>query len=297
MLRAPRVLLLTAVLATAVCMASPVEPSAQYPLGAELARAWTAPEQRQRVLEQVNALRQEHGLAALRLRPELQEAAQAHADYLALHALVGHAQQRGAAGFSGERPLERARATGYPVDAGFRVTELYVVGSSELSSALAHLLSGPYHRHHLLWEAAQELGVGLSAQPGLVLSLGAPPSAAPAPNWLLWPRPEAREVPAMACCERPRPLGLDEFGTPVSVQGPPGQRLRVRRFELLDADGQRVPTRLLQADSDAALAQAPHVAYLLPPERLRSGQRYTVDLDAQSGDQRLTRRWQFETAR
>jgi uncharacterized protein YkwD len=300
MLRIPFLAMLTAVLAAAVCFAAPVEPSAQYPLGVELARSWTSPEQRQRLLEQLNALRAAHGLGMLRAQPALQETAQAHADFLSLHQQVGHGQRRGMEGFSGERPLQRARAAGYPVDAGHRVVELFVIGHSDGEGALAHLLSGPYHRHHLLWAAAQEVGIGLSVQPGLVLSLGAPsdatPGATPPAQWLLWPAPDARQVPAMACCERPRPMGLEEFGTPVSVQGPAGQRLQVQRFELLDAQGERVVTHLLQADSDAALAQSPHVAYLLPPQPLRGGLRYTVEVDAKSGGERLTRRWHFETA-
>ena len=56
------------------------------------------------------------------------------------------------------------------------------------------------------------------------------------------------------------------------------------------------PSSSASADSDAALAQSPHVAYLLPPQPLRGGQRYTVELDARAGGERLTRRWHFETA-
>ena len=109
MLRIPFLAMLTAVLAAAVCFAAPVEPSAQYPLGVELARSWTSPEQRQRLLEQLNALRAAHGLGMLRAQPALQEAAQAHADFMSLHQQVGHGQRRGMEGFSGERPLQRAR--------------------------------------------------------------------------------------------------------------------------------------------------------------------------------------------
>lgn len=272
------------------------EPTPPYPLGAQLARQWIAAENRSTVLEALNTERQRLGLGPLRLQAQLQEAAQSHADYLALHGQASHGQSAGQAGFTGARPLQRARAAGYTAAAANEVAELFVVGLSDVPAALEQLLSGPYHRHHLLWAEASEIGVGLSEQPGLVLSLGAPRgAAAAAPDWLLWPPPGSRSVPPLACCERPRPAGLDEFGTPVSVQVPKGLRLTVQQFRLLDAEGRAVPTRLLQADTDPHLASAAHVAYLLPLQALQSAHRYRVELRAQAGAQSLQRDWHFET--
>ncbi|MBN8504266.1 MAG: CAP domain-containing protein [Burkholderiales bacterium] len=284
-----------AALMAAASLWAQAEPTPRFPVGPQLARHWTSPENRSTVLEALNTERQRHRLAPLRLHAQLQEAAQAHADYLAQHGEASHGQRAGLAGFTGARPLQRARAAGYEAAAN-EVAELFVVGLSDVPAALEQLLSGPYHRHFLLWAAASEVGVGLSEQPGLVLSLGAPRAGAMAsPEWVLWPTPDARDVPPLACCERPRPAGLDEFGTPVSVQAPLGVRLSVQQFQLLDAEGRAVPTRLLQADSDPHLASAVHVAYLLPLQALQGKHRYRVELRAQAGSRSLQRQWHFET--
>lgn len=286
----------TGLLLAAASSAARAEATPAYPLGAQLARQWTSAENRGTVLEALNTERQRHGLGPLRRQAQLQEAAQAHADYLARHGQASHGQSAGQAGYTGSRPLQRARAAGYLAAAANEVAELFVVGLSDVPAALEQLLSGPYHRHHLLWAEASEVGIGLSGQPGLVLSLGAPRGGATAPpDWLLWPLPDSRDVPPLACCERPRPAGLDEFGTPVSVQVPPGLRLTVQRFRLLDAEGRAVPTRLLDADSDPHLAGAVHVAYLLPLQALQAAHRYRVELRAQAGAQSLQRDWHFET--
>jgi uncharacterized protein YkwD len=272
-----------------------VESSSDYPVGAALARQWTAAENRSSVLAALNTERQRHGLGPLRMQAQLQQAAQAHADYLALHRRVSHLQEPGTAGFSGQRPLARAQAAGY-AGKGNEVAELFVIGLTDAQAALDQLLSGPYHRHFLLWAAASEVGIGLSAQPGLVIAMGSAAPASGGADWVLWPPPGARDVPPAACCERPRPAGLDEFGTPVSVQARPGERLAVHHFHLRDADGRVVSTQLLHAATDEHLRSVPHIAYLLPLQPLQAGQRYGVELDVEAGGRRLQRQWSFETA-
>lgn len=271
------------------------ETAPAFPLHPLSAQAWTSAENRARLLALINAERAAHGLQTLREQAQLRDAAQAHADYLALHAQASHEQRPGQAGFSGQRPYERAAAAGYALQRREQISELYVVGLHEAGAAIAQLLSGPYHRHALLAPQAAEIGIGLSTQPGLVISLasgGTPPT----PPWLLWPRPGQQQVAASACCERPRPAGLEEFGTPVSVQALSGESLHIRRFELFAADGSVVPTQLLQAGTDPHLRSAPQVAYLLPLQALRAGQRYQVRLQASAGSEQIARDWFFDTA-
>ena len=265
-----------------------------FPMHELTGQAWTSTESRLRLLQLLNEERQRHGLGVLREQAQLREAAQGHADYLAAHDLAGHEQRRDAKGYTGQRPWQRAEAAGFPLRGRDQISELYVVGLHEAEAALAQLLSGPYHRHALLAPAAAEIGIGLSRQPGLVISLASGPSAAPASPWLLWPRPE-QQVAAAACCERPRPAGLEEFGTPISVQSLSGAALRVKRFELLDEQDRLVATALLHAGSDRHLESAPHVAYLLPLQPLQPGQRYRVRLRAQAGGEQLDREWFFST--
>jgi hypothetical protein len=272
--------------------ASEVAPG--FPLHALTAQAWTSAETRASLLQLLNAERAAHGLGPLREQPQLRQAAQSHADYLAEHHQASHEQRPGQASFSGQRPWQRAEAAGYPLISRKQISELYVVGLHQADAALAQLLSGPYHRHALLAPKAVEVGIGLSAQPGLVLSLAHGDTAPPSSPWLIWPRPEQTVAPA-ACCERPRPAGLEEFGMPVSVQALSGEPLRVQRFELLDAQERAVATQLLHANTDAHLKQAPQVAYLLPLQPLKAGARYRVRLLAQAGSERIERDWFFDT--
>lgn len=267
-----------------------------YPLHAPSAQAWRSADNRAQLLGLINAERAAHGLQPVREQAQLREAAQTHADYLARHGLASHEQRPGQAGFSGQRPHQRASAAGYPLPRRDRVSELYVVGLHQAEAAIAQLLAGPYHRHALLAPEAVEIGIGLSAQPGLVITLGLAETAATTPNWLLWPRPDQQQVAAAACCERPRPAGLEEFGTPISVQALRSAALRVDRFELLGADGRPVPTQLLHAATDPHLQSAPQVAYLLPLQPLRPGHRYQVRLQASAGDEAISRDWFFDTA-
>lgn len=271
------------------------ETAPAYPLHPLSAQAWRSPENRERLLALINTERTAHGLPPLREQAQLRDAAQAHADYLAQHAQASHEQRPGQAGFSGQRPFERAAAAGFPVQRREQISELYVVGLHEAGAAIAQLLAGPYHRHALLAPRAAEIGIGLSAQPGLVISLASGDAVA-TPPWLFWPRPGQQQVAVAACCERPRPAGLEEFGTPVSVQALSGERLSVQRFELLAADGSPVATELLQAATDPHLRAAPQVAYLLPRQALSPGQRYRVRLAASAGGERIERDWFFDTA-
>ncbi len=264
-----------------------------HPQAARQAQDWVSTETRDALLLQLNRERERHGLRPLREQAQLSQAAQSHADYLARNGLAGHEQRRGQPGFSGERPYQRAIAAGYALPRRAQLRELYVIGLRDSAAALQQLLSGPYHRHLLLAPQAQELGIGLSAQPGLVMALAG--GAEGGEGWLLWPSPEQREVETAACCERPRPAGLEDFGMPVSIQALNDAPLRIDRFELIGADGHPVATQLLQAGTDPHLRPYPQVAYLLPLQALHPGQRYEVRAEARAGDATLQRRWHFDT--
>lgn len=246
----------------------------------------------------LNRERQRHGLAELAANDKLDRAAQAHANHLAHHRRATHQQLPEEAGFVGSMPWDRTRAQGYGLGQTGVVAEAFVVGIADVDAALMQLLSGPYHRHILLSARAAEVGVGLSAQPGLVLEFGsAKPTVQAAPAWVLWPSPEQERVPPLACCERPRPGGLDRFGMPVSVHAAPGRVLKVQRFELHEEpSGRPIETLLLQADNDPHLKLHRNLAYIVPRLPLLAGARYRVHFVGEAGAERLERSWTFDTA-
>jgi len=285
-------LLLTLLLA----LPAAAEQAPDYRFTPEAQAAWL--QSGDEVLTALNHERQRLGLAALARQPQLDRAAQAHADHLARHRRATHQQQREEAGFLGSMPWDRTRAHGYGIGQTGVVSEAFLVGIADVDRALMQLLSGPYHRHILLSAKASEVGIGLSAQPGLVMEFGsARPSGQAAPSWVLWPSPAQEGVPALACCERPRPGGLDRFGMPVSVHAPPGRVLKVQRFELREEpSGRPVETLLLQADNDPYLKLHRNLAYIVPRLPLLAGARYRVHFEGEAGPERLTRSWTFDTA-
>ena len=142
----------------------------------------------------LNRERQRHGLAELAANDKLDRAAQAHADHLARHRRATHQQLPEEAGFVGSMPWDRTRAQGYGLGQTGVVAEAFVVGIADVDAALMQLLSGPYHRHILLSARAAEVGVGLSAQPGLVLEFGSAKPTVKVQRFELHEEPSGRPI-------------------------------------------------------------------------------------------------------
>jgi uncharacterized protein YkwD len=120
----------------------------------------------QGVLTDVNALRHEHGLAALRLSPKLAAAARAHSFEMARRGYFGHDSANGSS-------FDKRIVRYYPL----RGTRYWSVGENLLWSspdvdaagALNMWLDSPEHRRILLTARWREIGlsaVHLSSAPG-----------------------------------------------------------------------------------------------------------------------------------
>ncbi len=108
-------------------------------------------------LEEINQARQMAGLNPLKLKKELTQAAQAHADYIKVNDSLSHAQEQGKKGFTGVHPKDRALASGYH---SRLVKEMFFVGSEDLKGATESLFSAIYHRLGFLDFSLNELGYG-----------------------------------------------------------------------------------------------------------------------------------------
>ena len=113
-------------------------------------------------LQTVNAVRQAAGLSALKPSEELQQAAQAHADYLAQYLSQGgittvsaHEQSNSVPGFTGELAPDRAAYYNYPHSL---VTENISVGNKTLDESISALMSAIYHRFAFLDPQIDQLG-------------------------------------------------------------------------------------------------------------------------------------------
>ncbi|MCW5649267.1 MAG: hypothetical protein KIS62_05960 [Ramlibacter sp.] len=123
---------------------------------------------------QLNAVRAQMGLRALRWNGALAGAAQAHADYLALNQAAGHEEEVGRPGFTGCYIADRARAFGY---GGALVQETKAGGQpftfAQGQTRMRELLLAPLHRLQLLAPEYDDAGVGMAAAGGpLVTNLG-----------------------------------------------------------------------------------------------------------------------------
>jgi hypothetical protein len=106
-----------------------------------------------RLAEAVNVLRAQNGLPALTVQAQLNQAAQSHADYLAMTNTFTHS------GAGGSTHLNRIRATGYPMCAG---TENIASGAWEPDTIVRLWASSSGHRANMLGSQYTELGVGRS---------------------------------------------------------------------------------------------------------------------------------------
>lgn len=123
----------------------------------------------------LNEVRAQIGLGALKWNGQLAQAAQGHADYLAMHREAGHEQTADTAGFTGVSVADRVRAAGYR---GQLVQETKAGGQSRTAAEgrdrMDALLLAPLHRLQLLAPEFDEAGIGVAAQGGpLVTNLGA----------------------------------------------------------------------------------------------------------------------------
>ena len=69
-------------------------------------------------LDRANCSRQVMGLKPGSLDPLLDDATQAHADYMATHGILDHQEVDGNAGFTGVWVWDRLEAAGYPLEPG-----------------------------------------------------------------------------------------------------------------------------------------------------------------------------------
>ena len=128
---------------------------------------------REAVLCLVNRKRAQSGESPLKLNPQLQQSAEAHAAELIAADYFAHVSP------SGETPVERDREAGYLSDpsAGFVVGENLAWGTYTLATPatiVAAWIASPGHLANILESQYTETGVAVTAQVPPSLANGAP---------------------------------------------------------------------------------------------------------------------------
>jgi len=107
----------------------------------------------------LNSIRASMNMQNLSENTQLQNAAQAHADYLVLNDESTHDEIEGHNNFTGQRPIHRAFYAGY---ASAQVSENLSTKNYSAKSSVDGLLSAIYHRFGFLSPSIDEIGVGVT---------------------------------------------------------------------------------------------------------------------------------------
>ena len=122
----------------------------------------------------LNEIRATLGMSSLQENTALQQAAQAHADYLVRHRLSSHFEKSTQKGFTGSAPMDRALRAGYK--ARFVGENLSTQSRNGLDS-LHGLFSAIYHRFGFLNPSFDEVGIGIAQDLSLYTHLTLPTKA------------------------------------------------------------------------------------------------------------------------
>jgi uncharacterized protein YkwD len=251
---------------------------------------------------QLNQYRQAAGLGLLKQSPQLDVAAQSHANYNSLNDNRGHGETAGVAGFTGANSSSRAAAAGYVGS----LSEVAAIGGFKGSEYIDFLMGAPYHRMVMLKYQPTDVGIGDNAEfpANIVIDManksgleqGAPNTPA-----AVWPADQMTDVQTSGCCEAPDPapeLNGAAWGYPVSIQTHERKKLVVTSFVLTDASGAVIMTKLLDYKNDPILRDtyfANYVAFLLPHKPLAVNSRYTATFAGTIDGVAHTRTWSFTT--
>ncbi len=214
----------------------------------------------------LNEIRLSAGLGMLAQNTAMDQAAQAHAEWMIANDSFSHFEVAGTPGFTGENWARRDEAFGYvPVEGG----EVMFAGASGMNGVTA-LVNMAYHRAAMLAFEPVDVGVGWSGQrvtgfseplviditrPGTDAVRGLGQSAQSSIHGAcVWPIDGALGVPLALGNEIPNPVPAQDvmtLGTPVSITVDELRTISATQFTLTNtATGVLVATQLLTNKND-----------------------------------------------
>ena len=268
--------------------------------------------------DRLNEIRLSAGLGMLAQNTLLDQAAQAHADWIIANDSFTHEETAGTTGFTGVRWWDRDEAVGY-----------VPVGGDELMAGPVHgaqgvdvLVNAVYHRAGMLAFEPVDVGIGWSGGSAttvsmpLVLDLASPGSdpirglgqaaTASINGVAIWPLDAARGVPRRLGLEDPDPVpgqDVSSLGTPVSITVSGDKTIAVASFVLTNLTaGEIVGTQLLTAQSDPNSLIRGSFAALIPLSPLLPNTTYSVAFSGSTVQfpsvtpVSIARTWTFSTA-
>jgi len=249
-----------------------------------------------RAIERANELRNAIGLWSINEDPEINEAAQAHADYIVNEANEAHDEfQHGSPYYTGEKFWDRMSAAGYT---GQPFSEV-IAYTGDAVGAVDGLIATVYHREPFFDPYALEFGYGGAIGPNGaadVIDFGAATNACDEPILVVFPPHGAKDVPrSWDGAESPTPPAPPDgypSGPILSVHGSDALVIETHRILIGDSE---VEHTHLTSDNDPNGAIGSNHYFLYPHKPLRSNTEYLVDITGKHGGQPFHLRWTFET--
>ena len=266
----------------------------------------------------LNEIRLSAGLGMLAQSTEMDQAAQAHAQWMVANDSFTHEEVVGSVDFTGVNWADRDEAFGYvPVEGD----ELIASGLHG-AAGVDLLVNGVYHRAGILAFEPVDVGVGWFAgmstnvsmplvlditRPGTDATRGLGQSAQPSIDGVaIWPLDGAQGVPFRLGLEIPNPVPSEDvlsLGTPVSMTVEESKTIASVSFVITNgATGAVVPAQLLTNQNDPNLLVPESFVAVIPLVLLDPGTTYTVVfsgsvLERLTGVSRaIDRTWSFTTA-
>jgi uncharacterized protein YkwD len=264
----------------------------------------------------LNEIRLSAGLGMVAQNTMMDQAAQAHAEWMVANNSFVHDEAAGTPGFTGENWARRDEHFGYvPVEG----SEVIAQGSAAAGVDL--LVNMAYHRAAILAFEPVDVGVGwwgasaATVLTPLVLDITRPGTdtvrglgqvAQPAIRGAaVWPVDGARDVPLRLGNEIPNPIATQDvltLGTPVSVTVERMKTISSTQFTLANSStGAVVPTRLLTNQNDSNFLIPESFIAAIPLAPLAANTTYRVDFSGSTVQfptgavGAVTRTWTFTT--
>ena len=267
--------------------------------------------------KRLNEIRLSAGLGMLAQSTLMDQAAQAHAEWMVANDVFSHQEQVGTPGFTAVDWWLRDEVFGYVPISGSEV----MAASGGAVAEVDALVNGVYHRAGILAFEPVDVGIGWSSasaahvakplvidmtRPGADVVRGLGQGAQSSINGAsIWPLDGARDVPLRLGAESPNPVpGQDvlSLGTPASITVDETSAISASAFALaVEATGLVVPTHILVGGNDPNMLLPRSFIAAVPLSPLSPNTTYAVTFSGTVTEVStgvptgLSRSWSFTT--
>lgn len=254
----------------------------------------------QPMIGELNVIRNKFNLPDLNENDSLNAASINHAYYLSNKNYVSHDQDRRDPKFTGEKPIDRAKYTGYNKEGYYtKVGEVVAMYEGyQDNTDLDNFLVAIYHRLSILEPSFTDYGEvkitdGNKSISEMKLGATSPDNKI---RYIYYPIHGQNQIPIVFYPDQEVPNPMPAFkkvGYPVSFQITSGNILNIKDFSLKDINGNIVKGKMLNSLTD------PHVLgsqfAFIPYDPLKNSTNYTASINGEINNNPFTHSWSFRT--